>query len=591
MTKRPSSPASGVDSTWAAQPTSGDWNSTANWNPAQIPTDAATFGSSSRTGITFAAGSSASVNSITFNPGAPTYTFTFNAPAPNAPGLTIAGQGIANNSASTQQIVVASSAQGYQQAQLKFINAATAGGANMSYAVGPAGAAAPGGGVLGFYNTANAGSALFTVTTGAGTPVEPSTVGGEVSFSDSSSAATSRFTVYGSTSTTDGDTFGNVVFHDTATAANGVFTNIGGTVAKGDGGNTQFYDNATAADGLFHNLGGSVSAANGGDVAFDGTSNAGSGRFHNYPAAASGGYGGVTSFNNNKPYMSPNAPAASALNGVFYNYGAKASGQGGGHTYFTGKFGSATGGNGTFVNYGSAVAGSASCAGHTVFSISLPQKTAYCPDAGNGVFWNFPGTANGAPGGYTEFTVYSDNNAPIAGSTGPTAGTGTFINMGALVQGAGGGQTSFSGTTNAEQAKLIASGGINGGLGGKIAFYDQSSGGSANIGLYGNATLDISSHNAPGLTVANLELAPGIIEVTVGTATTCLAVTGTLAIASSPAAFLFKAGSGFALNTAYTILTAPNLSKLAPSYFTGNALNQGAARFAIVGNSLQVTFS
>jgi hypothetical protein len=591
--KKPSAvSAAGGNSTWGAQPGSGDWNTAANWNPAAVPTGTATFGASSQTGIGFAPNSSATVQNIAFAAGAPVYSFKFNAPAPNAPALTVAGQGLTNVSGNTQQVVVASSAQNYKQPQLKFMNSASAGGSNMSYLVGPTTPAAAGGGVIGFYGTSTAGSANFMVTTGAGTPPRNnSTVGGEVSFSENSSAAVATFTVYGSTSITDGDTFGNVVFHDTASASGGVFTNAGGTVSGGDGGNTQFYDNATASLGVFHNFGGTVAKANGGDVAIDGTANAAGGHFHNYAATAAGGYGGVTSFNNNPPAMNPSTPGASAGSGLFYNYGGKAIGQGGGHTFFTGKYGSAIGANGTFVNYGAAAAGSPSMAGHTVFSISLPQKAAYQPNAGAGVFWNFPGTVAGAPGGYTQFTVYTNSGASASGSTGPTAGNATCISLGGIVQDGLGGQTEFAGTSTAAQAQLIAIGGVNGGAGGRIAFYDQSSGGGSSVVLYGDAILDISSHNAPGVTIGNLQLVPGGVEVTVGTATTCLVVSGTLIVLAGPAAFFFRSGRGFAPGTAYTILTAPNLSDFTAGQFTGSTLNGKSPTFSIVGNNLQVTFS
>jgi hypothetical protein len=583
--------ASGGNSTWGTQPGSGDWNTAANWNPAAVPTETATFGASSQTGIGFAPNSSATIQNIAFAAGAPAYSVKFNAPAPAAPALTFTGQGLTNVSGTTQQIVVASSAQNYKQPQLKFMNAASAGGSSMSYSVGPATPAAAGGGVIGFYGTSTAGSANFIVTTGAGTPPKNnSTVGGEVSFSDSSSAGTANFLIYGSTSTTDGDTFGNVVFHDSASAANGVFTNAGGTVSGGDGGNTQFYDNATASLGVFHNFGGTVAKANGGDVAIDGTASAAGGHFHNYAATAAGGYGGVTSFNNNPPSMSPSAPGASAGSGLFYNYGAKAAGQGGGHTFFTGKYGSAIGANGTFVNYGAAVAGSPSMAGHTVFSISLPQKVAYQPSAGAGVFWNFPGTVAGAPGGYTQFTVYTNSGKAGSASNAPTAGNATCISLGGIVQDGLGGQTEFAGTSTAGKAQLIAVGGVNGGEGGRIAFYDQSSGGAATVQLYGNGTLDISDHAAPGVTIGTLAIGGGIIGVTVGSATTCLAVSGSLMIESSPVIFAFKGGSGFAKGTAYTILAAPNLSNATVSQFSGNTVNGASPTFSIVGNNLQVTF-
>lgn len=581
----------GGNATWAAQPSSGDWNTAANWTPAVVPTGAATFGPSSQTQVGFGPGSNDTVAAIAFVPGAPPYTFVFEAPAPATPALTITGDGISNGSSNAQRFVVASSAVSYHQEQLKLTGAASAGGSGVSYFVGPAGPTAAGGGVMGFYDQATAGSAAFTVTTGAGTPDPNSTVGGEVSFSNSSSAGTARFTVYGSTSTTDGDTFGNVVFHDTATAAGGTFTNAGGTVSGGDGGNTQFYDSATAAGGSYYNAGGTVQGANGGDVAFDGTANAGSAVFQNYAATASGGYGGVTSFNNNPPALGSTTSGASAANGYFYNHGAAAAGQGGGHTFFTAKYGSPTAADGTFVSYGGAVAGSASGAGHTVFSISLPQKAAYCPDAGSATFWNFPGAVAGAPGGYTEFTVYADEGASIATSIGPSGAGGTFINLGAFAQGASGGSTIFSGTSRAENARLIATGGVNGAAGGSIVFYDAATGGAASVWLSGNGTLDISGYGQATLTIGDLEFAPGCIRTILGSTTPCLVLSGTLAIAGSPAAFYFKTGPGFAADTWYTILSAPNLANFSATQFSGNATSAGSPTFRIAGTELQVSFS
>jgi hypothetical protein len=590
MKDRPSSSAAAGNSTWAARPSTGDWNTAANWTPAGVPVNTASFGTSSQTEIEFAPNSCATVDRIAFVAGAPSYTFTFGAPAPKAPALTIAGAGVHNESASSQRFVVASSAVSYTQPQLKFTNSASAGGRDVSYVAGPATPADAGGGVIGFCDQSSAGSATFTITTGAGTPKEPSTVGGEVSFSDSASAGSAVFTVYGSTSTTDGDTFGNAVFHDTSSAARATFTNVGGTVKGGDGGNTQFYDTATAASGMFSNMGGTVSGANGGDVAFDGTASAGSGVFQNYAATAPGGFGGVTSFNNNAPALKVATQGASAGKGSFYNYGATAAGQGGGHTFFTAKFGSPTAANGTFVNYGSAVEGNASCAGHTVLSISLPQTAKYGPDAGSATFWNFPGTVSGAPGGYTEFTVYANQGTSIAGSHGPRAGTATLVNLGAVVEGAFGGKTQFSGMSNAEKALLIATGGANGAAGGSIAFYDTAAGGSATVVLYGNGTLDVSGYGQPSLTIGELQLAPGRIATSLGTATPCVDVSGNLTVGTGPVTFFFTSGPGFSANTWYTILTAPNLSQFTAEQFSGNHLGGGAPAFRIQGNSLQVSY-
>jgi len=158
-------------------------------------------------------------------------------------------------STSCQSFIVAAASSGYKQPQLKFTNAASAGGDNLFYCAGPGGEQDAGGGVISFCDKATAGSASFKVWTGAAAPPEHSTVGGEVSFSDATSAGSARFIIY-DTLGSDGDTFGNTVFHDTATADNATFTNVGGTVSDGDGGKIVFYDDAsggTAKVELFGN--------------------------------------------------------------------------------------------------------------------------------------------------------------------------------------------------------------------------------------------------------------------------------------------------------------------------------------------------
>jgi hypothetical protein len=582
-------------SKWETEAKTGEWNTAANWLPANVPTNTAVFDTSHQTEITFDSKCGAKVNKIVFNADARPFAFKFSSPAPDQPALTIAGDGVSNNSTNIQSFVIASTATKYIYPQLKFTNSATAGDPSVYYTAGPTTPQSAGGGVIGFYDESTAGSANFIVTTGAGTPPpDNSTVGGEVSFSDKSSAGDASFTIYGSTSKTDGDTFGNTVFHDFSTAANASFTNAGGTQNGGDGGNTQFYNNSTAANGFFHNIGGTVDGSNGGDVAFDGTSTAANGFFHNEAATHDGGYGGVTSFNNNPPSLKTNTLGASAGNGTFFNYGAKKTGEGGGHTFFTAKYGTPSAAEGTFTNYGSAVAGSSSGAGHTVFSISLPQKEHnYYPTADKATFWNFPGTAEGAAGGYTEFTVYSNNgDQNPCGNKVPTAGNATIINLGAATPKAKGGQTSFGGNATAENAKLIAFGGSNGGEGGQIAFYDASTGGAATVELSGNAVLNIGDHTS-GLTIGVLELAGGSVSIQLGSQPTSLTLSGELILKSDSAEFSLwkKDGGGFEFNTAYTVLTASNLCNFTACQFRGSSIDDIHPTFTIVGNNLQVSFN
>src|SRR5437762_3511220 len=88
--------------TWDQNPTSGDWNTAANWTPQTVPnseTDVATFGASNVTNLSIT-NASVSLDSAVFNSGAPPYTVTI-----HIYNLLFYGAGILNNSGSVQSIV------------------------------------------------------------------------------------------------------------------------------------------------------------------------------------------------------------------------------------------------------------------------------------------------------------------------------------------------------------------------------------------------------------------------------------------------------------------------------------------------------
>ena len=87
-----------------------------------------------------------------------------------------------------------------------------------------------------------------------------------------------------------------------------------------------------------------------------------------------------------------------------------------------------------------------------------------------------------------------------------TAGTSTmFTNNGGTVSGAAGGSTIFHDSSTAGSAILVANGGSNGGAGGQIFFDEESTGGTSRVELFGNGSLDISAHAAPGVTIGSIE--------------------------------------------------------------------------------------
>jgi hypothetical protein len=89
--------------TWDLNPTSGDWNTAANWMPMTVPNgaaDTATFGLSNTTNVSISANTE--VNGITFTPTATNpYTIT----AGLGVTLTVSGTGIANDSGTGQNLL------------------------------------------------------------------------------------------------------------------------------------------------------------------------------------------------------------------------------------------------------------------------------------------------------------------------------------------------------------------------------------------------------------------------------------------------------------------------------------------------------
>jgi autotransporter-associated beta strand protein len=100
----------------------------------------------------------------------------------------------------------------------------------------------------------------------------------------------------------------------------------------------------------------------------------------------------------------------------------------------------------------------------------------------------------------------ASNFGTITFTNSATAGSLTaFTNNGSTVSGGSGGSTAFDDSATAANATLIANGGTSGGLGGLISFIGSSTGGTARVEVFGNGNLDISEHNAPGVTTGSIE--------------------------------------------------------------------------------------
>ena len=182
-------PSLAGSATWNQNPTSGDWNTAANWTPATVPnstTDVSTFGASNVTNLSIT-NASVSLDSAVFNSGAPPYTLTI-----QIYNLLFYGAGIVNNSGSVQSIVAPTVDN--NAVAIFFYNNSTAGNMTTFNTVG---------GAIEFFNTSSAGSATFDLTSGS--------LQAELDFWDSSTAGDA--TINASASAV-------IVFFDSSTGGN-----------------------------------------------------------------------------------------------------------------------------------------------------------------------------------------------------------------------------------------------------------------------------------------------------------------------------------------------------------------------------------
>ncbi len=291
--------------TWSANPTSGDWNTAANWVPNTVPnspTNIATFGASDTTTVSIT-NTDIDLDSAVFRSDAPPYTITFQIPGLEEHNLTFNGAGIINNSGAMQSFVLSNASVAY--VQISFYNSASTGemttystatsGNFVFYDSSSAGSAtfnltggAPGGTSLEFAGSATAGDATINASGGAVVVFSDSSVGSNaivnltspsfsylkfvgnsnaehlkvncnetygVLFVGTSSAGDGTFSVNPGNTTTQ--TANTIYFADSATAGNATFV-LNGSVGAGFLSSTLlFYDSATAANATITAYGGS----------------------------------------------------------------------------------------------------------------------------------------------------------------------------------------------------------------------------------------------------------------------------------------------------------------------------------------------
>jgi hypothetical protein len=293
----------------------------------------------------------------------------------------------------------------------------------------------------------------------------------EISFANNATAGSfTAFTAIGS----DSDVFpnslgGRIDFSGTASAGNASFTNNSGTFAGcgsgPEGGATRFFNSSTAGSATFLNNGTAVCGSQGGSTDFYDNSTAANATFA-INGSSSGGPG-YMSFQGN----------ATAGNAHFTLNGAEVSGEFGGEIGF---YDSASATNGIFIINGGMTGGAS---GGWVSFVSNST-------AANGTFTINGGTAAGAYGGLVDTYSPAGNNASF------TANGGTVV-------GAYGGEMIFKSGSTASNASLTANGGAGGG--GSILFWGDPAGGTAQVYVFSNGNLDISGHNAPGITIGSIE--------------------------------------------------------------------------------------
>ncbi len=160
-----------------------------------------------------------------------------------------------------------------------------------------------------------------------------------------------------------------------------------------------------------------------------------------------------------------------------------------------------SGGNATFTISGVSFLG-------IVENATADHANATCvggtPDFGAGIF--FQGFASADEGTLTAVGASSsgEKGAYIELDGSATAANATFVIGGGLGTGLAATTLTFFDTTTAAAANITANGGVAGSDGGAVIFTKKSKGGTASITLSGNAELDISTHNAPGVTIGSL---------------------------------------------------------------------------------------
>jgi len=222
-------PSHAGSATWIASPTSGDWNTAANWTPTGFPNDptaVATFDVSDTTDISLSG--PIQVGEIVFNPGSSAFAIT-----KQVPSLRIYGAGISNQSGIVQNFVTGDADSG-GGSKIALYNSATIGPQTNMTVYGGFENVGNGmeGGLL-FYNNSSAGDATILVDD----PFYYNYFGSLIEFNDQSTAGNSHITLRGEVAFAAS----NAYFWDSSTAGSATITMEGDHPCV-----IQFRDNSSA---------------------------------------------------------------------------------------------------------------------------------------------------------------------------------------------------------------------------------------------------------------------------------------------------------------------------------------------------------
>jgi autotransporter-associated beta strand protein len=255
-------PSLAGSATWDQNPTSGDWNTAANWTPQTVPngtTDIATFGTSNLTSIS-SQSTDIDLDSLVFNSGAPPYTITL-----DISGYFFYGAGIVNNSGSVQSFVFPED--GDFVGGIFFYNSSSAGDMINITTVG---------GNFVFTNTSSAGAATFDLTDGnlqAHMFFEDDSTAGDATINASADAVIEFLdSSTGGNATLNLSTAAFVLFEGSNNAEQMTGTCIGG--AGGFSSQIDFEGFSSAGEGTFTTVGGSTRGEQGSFILFDNTATA-----------------------------------------------------------------------------------------------------------------------------------------------------------------------------------------------------------------------------------------------------------------------------------------------------------------------------